>query len=299
MAHALRPRSQRTLRRPVSVAGVGYWSGQPVTLEMHPAPAEVGVVFVRTDCQPPVRIPLALARRVDSPARTNLGVGGVRVEMVEHVASSLAGLGIDCCEIRLDAAELPGLDGSAAAYVAALDDGGSEDLGSPSRPIVVRHAVRVEEGDAWVEATPPVHDGLTVDYTLEHAHPAIGTQRIAVDVTPENYRRELAAARTFVTAEEADRLIAAGLGRHVTRAEILVFGDAGLEENTLRWPDECARHKALDLVGDLQLAGRPVHAVVRACRSGHRLNARFVRALLAQDHQGWSASPHTSAESGS
>lgn len=289
MARAHRPRSQRTLRRPVTIAGVGYWSGQPVTLECRPTPAEVGVVFVRTDCQPHVRLPLAVKQRVDAPARTNLGVGGVRVEMVEHLASSLAGLGIDCCEVRLNAAELPGLDGSAAPYVQALAEAGLEDLAAPSRPIVVRHAVRVEEGDAWIEALPSVHEGLSVDYTLEHPHPVIGTQRVAFDITPSVYCQDLAAARTFVTGEEAKALVAAGLGRHVTRAELLVFGDEGVEENTLRWPDECARHKALDLVGDLLLAGRPVYAQVRASRSGHRLNARLVRHLLAHDRAGWPA----------
>lgn len=281
MAHPQRPRPQRTLRRPVRISGVGYWSGRAVNLECRPAPAGFGVVFVRTDCRPAVRLPVTIERRVDACARTNLGTGGVRVEMIEHVTSCLAGLGIDCCEIRIDAEELPGLDGSAQAYVEAIDDAGVEQLGAPARPIVVRTPVRVEEGDAWVEALPPTHDGLSVDYTLEHGHPAIGHQRFAIDVTPETYRMQLAAARTFVTADEAARLRAAGLGGHVTRADLLVFGEEGLEENQLRWPDECARHKALDLVGDLTLAGRPVHAVVRGCRSGHRLNARLVRHLLA------------------
>jgi len=241
------------------------------------------VVFVRTDCHPHVRIPLNISRRVDAFARTNLAIGGVAAEMVEHVASALAGLGIDCCEVCIDACELPGLDGSAMPYVEALGAGGVEVLGAPSRPVVVTETVRVAEGDAWIEASPPTHDGLTVDYTLEHQHPVIGFQHVVVEVTPESFRSELAAARTFVTSEEAERLNAAGLGRHVTRGELLVFGEAGLEDNTLRWPDECARHKALDLVGDLMLAGRPVHAVVRACRSGHRLNARLVRSLLAGD----------------
>jgi len=281
MVSAQRSRSQQTLSRSVRVAGVGYWSGQPVTLECCPAPAETGVVFVRTDCEPHVRLPLSVSRRVDAAARTNLAAGGMRVEMVEHVASALAGLGIDCCEIRLDAGELPGLDGSALPYVEAFDAAGLEVLGAPLRPVVVKETIRVEEGDAWIEASPPTHAGLTVDYTLEHPHPAIGTQRAVVEVTPQAFRDELAAARTFVTSAEAERLNAAGLGRHVTRAELLVFGEEGVEENTLRWPEECARHKALDLVGDLFLAGRPVHAVVRACRSGHRLNAQLVRYLLA------------------
>jgi len=281
MASAHRPRPQQTLCRSVRVVGVGYWSGQPVTLECRPAPAETGVVFVRTDCHPHVRIPLNISRRVDAFARTNLAIGGVAAEMVEHVASALAGLGIDCCEIRLDAGELPGLDGSALPYVEAFDAAGLEVLGAPLRPVVVKETIRVEEGDAWIEASPPTHAGLTVDYTLEHPHPAIGTQRAVVEVTPQAFRDELAAARTFVTTAEAERLNAAGLGRHVTRAELLVFGEEGVEENTLRWPEECARHKALDLVGDLFLAGRPVHAVVRACRSGHRLNAQLVRYLLA------------------
>jgi UDP-3-O-[3-hydroxymyristoyl] N-acetylglucosamine deacetylase len=289
MASPFRPRPQRTLRRPARVEGVGYWSGRRVSVGLHPAPASSGIVFVRADLTPPVRIPAVVERRVDAFNRTNLAAGGVRVEMVEHVLSSLAGLGIDCCEIRLDGDELPGLDGSAAAYVEAILEAGFEELGSPRRPIVVREPFCVQGEGGEVEIAPPSFEGLSATYELDYGHPAIGRQSFSLEITPDAYRESLAAARTFLSVAEADRLRAAGLGVHVTPADLLVFGDSGPIDNTLRWPDECARHKLLDLVGDLALAGRPIHATVRGRRSGHRLNARVVRHLLAHDAAGWPA----------
>jgi hypothetical protein len=135
---------------------------------------------------------------------------------------------------------------------------------------------------AWIEALPPIHAGLSVEYELDYGPGPIGRQVLAITVTPETYRAELAAARTFIMKDEGERLRAAGLAGGVTTRDLLVFGAEGPIDNPLRWPDECVRHKVLDLVGDLALAGRPVHAHVRACRSGHRLNGR-----LAAQLQNW------------
>ncbi len=275
------PRPQRTLRRPVVVEGVGYWSGLRSRVELRPAPAAVGVVFVRRDRCPSVRIPARLDRRVDAEARTNLASGAARVEMVEHVLSALAGLGVDCCEVSVDAAEMPGLDGSSRAFVEAIDSVGFEEVGAPCEPIVVDRAIRVEDGRGWMELSPPRFEGLSVEYLLDYGDGPIGRQRCAVDVTPENYRVELAGARTFLGVQDAERLRASGRGLHVEFSDLLVFGPEGPIGNTLRWPDECARHKALDVVGDLSLAGRPIHACVRSSRSGHRLNAMAVARVLA------------------
>ena len=199
--------------------------------------------------------------------------------MVEHVLSALAGLEVDCCEVHVTAEELPGLDGSSQAYVEAIDAAGVEGLGAPVEPFVVDRVLRVGDDASWVEVSPPVEPGLTVEYELDHDHPAIGRQKRSLLVTPAAYRKELAAARTFLSADEAARLQAAGLGLSVGHRDLLVFGPEGLIGNRLRWPDECVRHKLLDLVGDLSLAGRPLHATVRACRSGHRLNAAAARVL--------------------
>jgi UDP-3-O-acyl N-acetylglucosamine deacetylase len=281
MPHDPRPRSQQTVRRPVVVTGRGYWSGRPNRVEILPAPADAGIVFVRDDLAPPVRIAVALASRVEATARTNLAFGRARVEMVEHLLSALAALGIDCCRVSLTAEEMPRLDGSSLAFVEALDAAGVEPLGCPVEPIVVRERVRVGDDDAWIEALPPRFPGLSVDYVLDYGVGPIGRQEFSLEVTPESYRRELAAARTFITTAEADRLRAAGLGLDVSLQDLVVFGAEGPIDNRLRWPDECVRHKVLDLVGDLALAGRPVHGHVRAYRSGHRLNAALAGRLAA------------------
>jgi UDP-3-O-acyl N-acetylglucosamine deacetylase len=275
----MQPRSQQTIRRAVTVAGSGYWSGRSCRVEFLPAAAGTGIAFLRTVRGVPVRIPLAVENRIEATARTNLAVAGVTVQLVEHAASALAGLGIDCCLVRVSAEELPGLDGSSQEFVAALDEAGIERLGPPVEPLVVREPCRVEDGDAWIEALPPIHPGLSVEYELDYGPGPIGRQTLAIRVTPETYRTELAAARTFVMEAEAQRLRAAGLATGVTVRDLVVFNAAGPIDNPLRWPDECVRHKVLDLVGDLALAGRPVHAHVRASRSGHKLNAMLAARL--------------------
>jgi len=275
----MQSRPQQTIRRAATVTGTGYWTGRHCRVEFLPAAPGTGLAFLRTSGGVPVRIPHAVEHRVDATARTNLALAGVMVQMVEHAASALAGLGIDNCLVAVSAEELPGLDGSAAAYAAALQEAGIEQLGGPLEPLVVREPCRVAAGDAWVEALPPVHPGLSVEYELDYGPGPIGRQQLALRITPEVYRAELAAARTFVTAAEAARLRAAGLAGHVAPGDLLVFDADGPVGNQLRWPDECVRHKVLDLVGDLALVGRPLHAHVRASRSGHRLNAALAARL--------------------
>jgi len=279
----MRPRSQRTIRRPVVVSGTGYWTGCRNHVELLPATAGAGVVFVRGDRPVPVRIAGLVENRVDAVNRTTIAFGGAQVQMVEHCLSALAGLGVDCCVVRVSAEEMPGLDGSALAFVEAIEEAGCEDLAAPIDPLIVERPIRLADGPAWVVAEPPRFAGLSVDYELDYGPGPIGRQTLALRITPENYRAELAAARTFISVADAEKLRAAGLGLTVTRQDLLVFGPDGPIDNPLRWPDECVRHKVLDLVGDLALTGRPIHAHVRAARSGHRLNAALAAAVLAAD----------------
>ena len=274
-------RTQQTIRRPVSVSGTGYWSGRAVTVEFVPASAGTGIVFERTDAAQPVRIPATVDWRVEATARTNLAAVGGRLEMVEHALSALAGLGIDCCTVRVDAEELPGLDGSSRAFVEALDAAGIEPLGLPVEPLVVGDTFRVGEDDAWVEVAPPRFAGLSVEYELDYGAGPIGRQTLALEITPDAYRTELAAARTFISEADAGRLRESGLATTVGYGDLLVFGPDGPVGNALRWADECVRHKVLDLVGDLALVGRPLHAHVRGRRSGHRLNGAMAAWLAA------------------
>ena len=281
MHQASRLRLQRTLRKPASVTGVGYWSGRENRVELEPAAAGAGVVFVRADLADAVTIPAVVEYRIEASNRTNLSVGVVRVEMVEHLLSALAGLGIDCCRARVHGEEMPGLDGSSQAFVEAIDAAGVEELDAPIDPIVVDSVVRIGDATAWIEASPPRCAGLTVDYELDYGSGPIGRQVLSLRVTPEAYRTGLAAARTFLPAEDAERLRAAGRGLSATTGDLLIFGPNGPIGNTLRWPDECVRHKVLDLIGDLSLAGRPIHAHIRAHRSGHRLNGALAGRLAA------------------
>ena len=275
-------RPQQTLCRPVQVVGRGYWSGIENRIELRPGLADSGIRFVREDLDGAC-VPVSLRNRIEATKRTNLQAGGVTIEMVEHVLSALAALGVDCCEISLTAAELPGLDGSADAYVAAIDQAGIRPLdGTVTNPLVVQSPMTIEAaaGDAVIEVAPPTTAGLRVHYSVEYPGSPIPAQQYEAVVSPTCYREEVAAARTFLLEEEARKLQEEGVGLTVTTQDLIVFGENGPLENELRWPNECARHKVLDVIGDLFLAGRPFYGDIVARRSGHCLNAEVLAAVL-------------------
>lgn len=272
---------QRTLARTAAVSGFGYWSGQDVHVEFRPAPPDTGVVFVRGDYETPVKIPALVENRVESPRRTELRAGGVSVAMVEHILAALSGLQIDNCEVWVDAEEMPGCDGSSLPFVEALLGAGIEQQASPRTYLVVRDITRIGNEDAWIEARPGRPGELSVKYRLDYGREnPIGRQTLAMTLSPEAFQRELAPCRTFLLKAEAEWLQSQGLGQRATTSDVLVFGDEGPIDNPLRFPDECVRHKVLDLVGDLALAGCQFVGQVTAHRSGHRLNADLVRVLL-------------------
>ncbi|MCI0333908.1 MAG: UDP-3-O-acyl-N-acetylglucosamine deacetylase [Planctomycetes bacterium] len=276
-------RRQRTLARPVTVTGFGYYSGRDIQVEFWPASEYTGITFVRHDLGPQARIPASAALRVDMPRRTTLELNGARVEMVEHVLAALAGLRVDNCEVWVDAAEMPGCDGSAQAFVEAIDAAGVVEQRSPVPQIVVRQTVRVGGSDRWIEAQPSRSAGLSVTYDLDYSsHKAIGRQTYGIDVTPDSFRRELASCRTFITEDVAQGMLAEGRGQRVTPRDLLIFGAHGPVDNSLRFADECARHKLLDVVGDLALAGCEIIGHVVAYRCGHQLNTELAKRLLEQ-----------------
>ena len=276
-------RRQRTLARPTWVVGFGYFSGRDVRVEFWPAPEFAGVTFVRHDIGLAARVPVDPSLRIDVPRRTNLECNGVRVEMVEHVLAALAGLGIDNCEAWVDSPEMPGCDGSARPFVEALDAAGIIEQRSPVRQIVVERAVRVGSGDSWVEAQPPRSAGLSVSYELDFGTGnAIGRQTYALDITPNSFRRQLASCRTFIPQEAAQAMVAQGIGQRVTPQDLLIFGPHGPSENTLRFPEDCVRHKMLDMIGDLALTGCEIIGHVVGYRCGHALHAELARRLKEQ-----------------
>jgi len=266
----------------VAVDGRGYWSGEENRVELRPAPAGSGIVFLRDDLEPPAAVPAVVASVVEARNRTQLVRGAATVHLVEHVMSALAGMDVDNCLVAVTAEELPGLDGSAAGFVAAIGAAGIVPQTVACDPMVVDEFVRVGDAGCWIEAGPPRFPGLSIEYVLDYGPGPIGRQMLDIDVTPETYASQLAAARTFLSVDDAARLRALGLGTTVSPGDLVLFGPDGPIGTTLRWSDECVRHKVLDAVGDLALVGRPLHAHVRAHRSGHALNAALVRALLAR-----------------
>ena len=276
-------RKQRTISRPAEVTGFGYWSGKDVRVEFLPAPPQSGIVFVRGDLDRPRRIPVAVEHRIEVPRRTALAADGAQVEMVEHILAALYGLSIDNCEIWVDGPEMPGCDGSALPFVAALDAVGAVEQPALRRRLVVTDVTRVGDDDCWIEARPFPAGRLSLKYKLDYGqNNPIGKQAIEVALSAASFRQELAPARTFILQEEADWLRQRGLGTRVTNQDLLVFGPDGVLDNELRFDNECVRHKALDLLGDLSLAGFDLAGQFIAYKSGHRLNAELVKVLLKE-----------------
>ncbi len=279
------PRYQATVAGVAAVEGFGYWSGKDVRVEFHPAEPHSGYVFVREDLESPVRIPAKVDCRIETPRRTTLVSGGTQVEMVEHVLAALSGLGITNCEIRVNQSEMPGCDGSSRVFVESLDKVGICVQDALEPQLVVREPIRVGDGDHWIEARP-APDGITsfryrLDYTESSI--AIGRQTVEFPMNSDIFRKEIACCRTFMLEQEAEWLLAQGLGTRVKPTDVLVFDEQGPKENALIFQDECARHKVLDMVGDFALAGCCVVGKFVGHRSGHRLNADCIRALLKEE----------------
>jgi UDP-3-O-acyl N-acetylglucosamine deacetylase len=275
-------RNQRTLAKPASIEGFGYWSGEDVRLEFRPAEPGTGIVFVRGDLPGAPRIPAHIYHRVETPRRSSLRLGEAGVDMIEHVMGALAGLRIDNCEVWTDAAEMPGCDGSSLPFVAALDAAGIEEQPRPRPARVVRQVLRLGDEESWVEARPALDGQCILQYQLDYGpQTPIGRQEFQISLEPDTFRRELAPCRTFMLKSEAEWLLARGLGLRTTCRDLLVFDEQGPIDNLLRFPDECVRHKLLDMVGDLALTGCDLVGCFTAHRSGHRLNAELVRLLMS------------------
>lgn len=277
-------RLQQTLKAAATVSGRGYWSGKEVTVRFLPAPEDTGVVFVREDMDGSPQIPALVDYRIEVPRRTNLVHQGATVEMVEHVLAALAGLQVDNCLVHVNSAEMPGLDGSAKDYVEQILAAGIEQQATPRPVLTISEVVRVGDDECWVEARPSGSKRLKFKYRLDFGTEGlIGRETLEAKLNPEYFTAELAPARTFLLLQEAEWLRSQGLGTHVDFSELLVFGPEGPIDNELRFEDECVRHKVLDLVGDLALAGCDIQGTVIANRSGHRLNAELVKQLLKEN----------------
>jgi UDP-3-O-[3-hydroxymyristoyl] N-acetylglucosamine deacetylase len=279
---------QTTLRAQATVTGVGVHSGSPVSLTLGPAAIDAGFVFIRTGvggCDREVR---ATADSVISTEfATVLGDReGPLVSTAEHVLAALRGMGIDNATIEIDGPEVPIMDGSAAAFVTAIEQAGIVAQSAPRRFIQVLRTVRVAMGDCFGELRPYAA-GFRAEIEIDFANPVIGRQSYNLDLSPQGFRREISRARTFGFMNDVARLWSQGFSLGASFDNSMVFDDERLlNPEGLRYVDECVRHKALDAIGDLALAGRPLLGAYRSYRGGHKLNHAVLTALLA-DRTAW------------
>ncbi|GGI19043.1 UDP-3-O-acyl-N-acetylglucosamine deacetylase [Bradyrhizobium guangdongense] len=279
---------QTTLRAQATVAGVGVHSGLPVTVTLGPAPIDAGFIFVRTGLDGCDREVQATAEQVvATDFQTVLGDSkGPLVSTAEHVLAALRGMGVDNATIEIDGPEVPIMDGSAAPFVAAIDQAGIATQSAQRRFIQVLKPVSVATGDSFGELRPYAN-GFRTEIEINFANPVIGRQSYALDLSPERFRREIARARTFGLMCDQARLWGAGYARGASFDNTVVFDDERLlNPEGLRYADECARHKVLDAIGDLALAGLPLLGAYRSVRGGHKLNHAVLTALLA-DRTAW------------
>ncbi|MCU0842122.1 MAG: UDP-3-O-acyl-N-acetylglucosamine deacetylase [Thiobacillaceae bacterium] len=278
---------QRTLKSLVRATGVGLHTGGKVELTLRPAQPDTGIVFRRLDVEPPAEFPVSPELVTDTRLCSALEKDGVKIATVEHLMSALAGLGVDNVYIDLTGPEVPILDGSAAPFVYLLQSAGLLDQEAPKRFIRVRRTVRVEEGDKWARFDP--YDGYKLTFRIDFEHPVLkrSGQEVCVDLAEASYVKEVSRARTFGFMRDVEYLRSAGLALGGTLDNAVVMDEYRvLNEGGLRYADEFVKHKILDAVGDLYLAGHPLIGAFTAYKSGHGLNNRLLRALLA-DASAW------------
>jgi len=274
---------QRTLRNTIRATGVGLHGGEKVFLTLRPAPADTGIVFRRTDLDPVVEIPASAELVSETTLCTGLSCEGAKVQTIEHLMSAFAGLGIDNARVELTAPEIPIMDGSAGPFVFLLQSAGIAEQEAPKRFMRIRRTVEVRDGDKIARFEP--YDGFRVGFTVKFNHPAIpdSLSRAEVEFSTEAYIREVSRARTFGFMHDLEYMRERNLGLGGSMDNAIVLDDFRvLNEDGLRYADEFVRHKILDAIGDLYLAGHPVIGAYEGYKSGHALNNKLVRALLEQ-----------------
>jgi len=284
----LSPFHQITLPRPVTLEGVGIHTGEPVRLTLRPAAVGAGVRFLRTDV---ADLDPAIPARAEAVCATRLGTvignaDGVTVSTVEHLMAALCGLGVDNVIVEIDGPEVPIMDGSAQAFVEAIDQAGIVAQQASRRCIKVLKPVRVGKNGSFGELLPYAR-GLRIETEIEFDHPIIGRQTYALNVEPAVFRRELARARTFGFMRDVAKLWSAGYALGASFENTVVIAENRvLNAEGVRFPDEFVRHKAVDAIGDMALAGAPLIGCYRSVRGGHKLNHAVLCALMA-DRSAW------------
>ncbi|MCJ2375914.1 UDP-3-O-acyl-N-acetylglucosamine deacetylase [Vibrio sp. ZSDZ34] len=279
---------QRTLKEIVTTVGVGLHSGRKVSLTLRPAAANTGVIYRRTDVNPPVDFPADPLSVRDTMLCTALvNDEGVRISTVEHLNAALAGMGIDNIIIEVDAPEIPIMDGSASPFVYLLQQAGIEVQNAPKRFIRIKKPVRFEDDDKWAELLP--YDGFRMDFEIEFNHPAIDSdeQRLQFDFSSQAFIKDISRARTFGFMRDIEHLQSQNLVLGGSFDNAIVLDEYRiLNEEGLRFENEFVTHKVLDAIGDLYMAGHAIVGEFRAFKSGHGLNNQLLRAVLA-DQEAW------------
>ncbi len=279
----IQERCQQTIARPAELQGIGFVTGKYVRLRFRPAPASTGVVFVRTDLGAQACVAALLENVTGTARRTTLGQPPVHVGLVEHVLAALTGLRIDNCYVELDAPEPPGLDGSANGFVQALLDAGTVVQNARRSIWATNRTIIFATDEATIALHPPEDMELRVSYLLDYGPASpIPWQMCTRSITPGSFAHDIAPCRTFVTDQEALELRSQGLGSRTGVTDLVVFGRHGPIQNKLRFNDEPARHKILDILGDLSLIGCDLRGHIVAYRSGHPHNVELVRMLTLQ-----------------
>jgi len=275
---------QRTLKNVIRATGVGLHTGEKVYLTLRPAMPDAGIIFRRVDLSEPVEIPAIPENVGDTTLSTTLIKDGVRISTVEHLLSALAGLGIDNAYIDLNAAEVPIMDGSAGPFVFLIQSAGIEEQNAPKRFIRIKKPVKVEDGDKWAMFEP--FDGFKVGFSIDFDHPAFKEdhQTAEVDFSTTSFVKEISRARTFGFMNQIETLRANNLALGGSLDNAVVLDDYRvLNEDGLRYMDEFVKHKILDSIGDLYLLGRSLIGAFSGYKSGHALNNKLLRTLIANE----------------
>ena len=276
--------NQRTLKNVITVTGIGLHSGQSVDLEFHPQPINTGVVFERSDIDNHIAIPASAFLVQDTMMSSNLVFGGTRVGTVEHLLSAVAGLGIDNLLIRVSAAEIPIMDGSAAPFVDLLLQAGICEQDARKKYLKILKPVKVQSEDKWAELVP--YDGFELNFEIDFDHPAFDKayQQAQLKFSTQNFIAELSTARTFGFMSDIEQLKKSNLALGGTMDNAIVMDETRiLNAEGLRFSDEFVRHKILDALGDLYLIGYPLLGRFNAYKSGHALNNSLVREILLDE----------------
>jgi UDP-3-O-[3-hydroxymyristoyl] N-acetylglucosamine deacetylase len=272
--------NRRSIKSPITVTGVGVHSGETVHLKLSPAPAETGLVF-RSASRTAGEIEVSPYHVVNTLNAVTLSNGEWHVQTVEHLLAALLAAGITDLYMELDSYELPIMDGSGAEFYSALQAAGIADLDADAlEPIRLTNAVWVVEGDKYLVALP--HDGLRVSYHIDYQHPLLSGKSLTMDLDPDILATEILPARTFGFMRDVDQLKARGLIKGASLDNAVVLTDDSYLNESLRFPEECIRHKVLDLMGDMYLLGRPIHAHFVASKAGHGLDVALARRIMTQ-----------------